>query len=44
MSNLAGADDIAKAKALGAVNYLVKTSVTPDQIVKEVQKAIEAQK
>jgi len=40
MSNLAGSEDIAKAKALGATNYLVKTSVTPDEIVKEVQNTL----
>jgi DNA-binding response OmpR family regulator len=40
MSNLAGQDDINKAKALGAVNYLVKTSVTPDDIVKEVNNSL----
>jgi CheY-like chemotaxis protein len=38
MSSLAGKDDITRAKALGAVDYLVKTSVTPELIVKEVQK------
>ncbi len=42
MSNLAGAEDIAKAKALGAVSYLVKTSVTPEDIVKEVSKYLGA--
>ena len=40
MSNLAGPDDINKAKALGAVSYLIKTSVTPDDIVKEVNNCI----
>jgi len=40
MSNLAGTDDINKAKSLGAVNYLVKTSVTPEEIVKEVENCI----
>jgi two-component system response regulator FlrC len=38
MSNLAGMDSINKAKSLGAVDYLVKTSVTPDLIVQEIQK------
>lgn len=38
MSNLAGSEDIKKAKSLGARDYLVKTSVTPEIIVKEIQK------
>ncbi len=38
MSNLAGRDDIQRAKSLGAADYLVKTSVTPDLIIKEIQK------
>jgi two-component system, OmpR family, response regulator len=38
MSNLAGVEDINKAKSLGAADYLVKTSVTPELIVKEIQK------
>ncbi len=40
MSNLAGKDDITRAKALGAADYLVKTSVTPEIIVKEIHKYI----
>ncbi len=40
MSNLAGVDDINKAKSLGAVDYLVKTSVTPDIILQEIKKHI----
>jgi DNA-binding response OmpR family regulator len=38
MSNLAGVEDINKAKSLGAVDYLVKTSVTPEMILKEIKK------
>ncbi|HEX9503985.1 MAG TPA: response regulator [Patescibacteria group bacterium] len=39
-SNLAGMEDINRAKFLGAADYLVKTSVTPELIVKEIQKFI----
>jgi DNA-binding response OmpR family regulator len=38
MSNLAGTEDINRAKALGASDYLVKTSVTPELIVTEIEK------
>jgi DNA-binding response OmpR family regulator len=38
MSNLAGVDDINRAKSLGASDYMVKTSVTPELIVKEIKK------
>ena len=38
MSNLAGKEDIDHAKSLGAADYLVKTSVTPEIIVKEIGK------
>ncbi len=40
LSNLAGKDDINRAKSLGAADYFVKTSVTPELIVKEIQKYI----
>ena len=40
MSNLAGTEDINRAKSLGAADYLVKTSVTPELIVKEIRKFI----
>ncbi|MBX4186727.1 MAG: response regulator [Candidatus Doudnabacteria bacterium] len=40
MSNLAGTDDINRVKSLGAADYLVKTSVTPELIVKEIHKFI----
>lgn len=38
MSNLAGNDDIKRAKSLGAVDYIVKTSTTPEQIIKGIEK------
>lgn len=38
MSNLAGKEDIERAKKLGAADYLVKTSVTPEIILKEIKK------
>ncbi|OGE73907.1 MAG: hypothetical protein A3C49_03750 [Candidatus Doudnabacteria bacterium RIFCSPHIGHO2_02_FULL_42_25] len=38
MSNLAGTEDISRAKSLGAVDYIVKTSVTPEMIVTEIEK------
>lgn len=38
MSNLSGVEDINRAKALGAVDYIVKSSVTLDLVVKEIQK------
>ena len=38
MSNLAGVEDINRAKSLGAADYMVKTSVTPELIVKEIHK------
>jgi len=41
MSNLASPDDINKAKALGAVDYFVKTSVTPEIVVKEIKKRLQ---
>jgi DNA-binding response OmpR family regulator len=38
MSNLAGVEDINRAKSLGAADYMVKTSVTPDLVEKEIRK------
>ena len=40
LSSLASKDDINKAKAMGAMDYLVKTSVTPELIVKEIKKYV----
>ena len=40
MSNLAGLDDINRAKSLGVTDYLVKTSTTPELIIKEIKKHI----
>lgn len=40
LSNQAGTEDINHAKSLGAADYLVKTSVTPEIVVKEIQKYI----
>lgn len=37
LSNLAQNEDIVKAKQYGAIDYLIKTRVTPIEIVKRVQ-------
>jgi len=41
LSNSAQDKDIAKAKELGAVACLLKSAITPAQLVKEVEKIID---
>ncbi|MEO8065722.1 MAG: response regulator [Candidatus Doudnabacteria bacterium] len=38
MSSLTGLKEINRAKELGAVDYFVKTAVTPDLVVKQIEK------
>ena len=40
MSNLSQAEDVKKAKALGAWNYIIKANVTPTEIVEKVEQCI----
>ena len=40
MSNLTQPTDIARAKSLGAVDYFIKTDVTPEQLVNEIEKRL----
>lgn len=40
ISNLGGADDIAKAKDLGVMEYLVKANFTTDEILTKVKNAL----
>ena len=40
ISNLGGAEDIAKAKGLGVMEYLVKANFTTDEILTKVKNAL----
>ena len=40
MSKLSQAEDVKKAKALGAWNYIIKANVTPTEIVEKVEQCI----
>lgn len=44
LSNLSQKDDIEKAKNLGAIKYLIKATVSLDDIVVEIKKVLEANK
>lgn len=44
LSNLDGAEDIARAKALGAYDYLVKTKTSHDEILEHIQACLEGKK
>lgn len=43
-SNLAQSSDIEQAKSLGAVDYIVKTHLTPNDIVKRIKNFLDNQK
>ena len=40
LSNLSSQDDFLKGKALGMTAFLVKASVTPDEVIEEVKKIL----
>lgn len=41
LSNKSTLEEIREAKLLGAVNYLIKSQLTPDDVVQEVRKSVE---
>jgi DNA-binding response OmpR family regulator len=40
LSNLGSQDEIEKGLSLGAISYLVKSNITPDDIVKKVEETM----
>ncbi len=40
LSNLSSRDDILKGKVLGVTTFLIKASVTPDEVIVEVKKTL----
>ena len=40
LSNLSSRDDILKGKVLGVTTFLIKASVTPDEVIAEVKKIL----
>ena len=42
LSNLGQTSDIEKGKSLGAVRFMVKATVNPDEIINQIQEVLDA--